>query len=265
MLAGCRLGGYLEWHAVLSSTMDRAADLAGEGAPDGAVVVADQQRSGRGRLGRSWQAEAGQALTFSLLLRPAGHLGGPGALAQLPMALALGALEALRIRLPQPQAAALKWPNDLQLDGAKVGGLLAELRQETEGTVLILGLGLNLRQRDFPTLPDATSLSRHLGCEPTDPRLRRVPLLADLLRAAAVRLEVLEQGGSLLADWAAQLSTLGRRIRVRPLGGQVAGPGVEPCLEGLAEGLGPLGELLLRDDFGRLHLLRAGDVSLAAE
>lgn len=244
--------------------MDRAAELAGEAAPEGAVIVADQQLSGRGRLGRVWQADGGQALTFSLLLRPVGLAAQPPRLAQLPMALALGALAALRRRLPRPQAASLKWPNDLQLDGAKVGGQLAELHSDPAAPALVLGLGLNLRQQAFPELPGATSLALHLGCPPEDPRLRPAPLLAELLWATAARLEVLEQGGSLLADWAAEVSTLGRRIQVRPLGQAAGSAEAAPCLEGLAEGLGPQGELLLRDDAGRLHTLQAGDVSLAA-
>ncbi len=263
-LGGCPLGRVAEWHACLPSTMDRAAALAATDVPSGTVVVADRQTAGRGRLGRVWEAEAGESLMFSLLLRPRGPLARTDALPQIPLALALGALDALRRRLPRPEAASLKWPNDLLLDGAKAGGQLAELRGDPAAPTLVLGLGLNLRQRAFLHLPQATSLARHLGCPPEDPRLRPAPLLADLLRATAERLARLEAGGSLLQEWGAQLSTLGRRIRVHPLGEAAVAGSAPACLEGLAEGLGPQGELLLRDDAGRLHRLQAGDVSLAA-
>ncbi|MBK7781791.1 MAG: biotin--[acetyl-CoA-carboxylase] ligase [Anaerolineae bacterium] len=258
-LAGCPLGLPLEVHAELASTMDRLARLADAGAPSGAMVIADQQTAGRGRLGRSWQAEPGQALMFSLLLRPPPALQSPERLAQLPMALALGALAALRLRLPDPSAAALKWPNDLLLAGRKAAGMLTELAWDEAGPRVIVGLGLNLRQRAFPGLPDATSLALALqaAVEDEDPRLHRGDLAADLLRAAAAELARLAGGEALTPRWAAELATLGRWVRVRRLeedGG---------VLEGLAEGVAADGALLLRTEAGVLLQLRAGDVSLS--
>ena len=239
--------------------MDRLARLADAGAPSGAMVIADQQTAGRGRLGRSWQAEPGQALMFSLLLRPPPALQSPERLAQLPMALALGALAALRLRLPDPSAAALKWPNDLLLAGRKAAGMLTELAWDEAGPRVIVGLGLNLRQRAFPGLPDASSLALALqaAVEDEDPRLHRGDLAADLLRAAAAELARLAGGEALTPRWAAELATLGRWVRVRRLeedGG---------VLEGLAEGVAADGALLLRTEAGVLLQLRAGDVSLS--
>ncbi len=236
--------------------MDRLARLAENGAPEGATVVADRQTAGRGRLGRSWQAAPGQALMLSVLLRPPPALQDPERLAQLPMALALGALAALRLRLPDPAMAALKWPNDLLLAGRKAAGMLTELVWDAAGPRVILGLGLNLRQRAFPGLPDATSLAIALQAADEDPRLHRGDLAADLLRAAAAELARLAAGEALTPRWAAELATLGRRVTVRGLRDG-------PALEGLAEGVTADGALLLRDDRGRLHTLRAGDVSLS--
>lgn len=256
-LAGCPLGRFLEVHACLTSTMDRLVEWSEAGAPDGAVVVADRQSAGRGRLGRAWEAAPGQALMLSVLLRPPPELQAPEILAQLPMALALGTLAALRRRLPNPDLVALKWPNDLLLSGRKAAGLLTELVWDAAGPRVVLGLGLNVRQQVFADLPEATSLAMVLGADDEDPRLHRGDLAADLLRAAAAELARLTDGEPLTPRWAAELATLGRRVRVRRMdeGG--------PALEGLAEGVAADGALLLRGDDGVLHPLRAGDVSLA--
>lgn len=237
--------------------MDRLAVLAEAGAPEGTVVFADRQSAGRGRLGRAWEAAPGQALMLSLLLRPPPDLQDAERLAQLPMALALGALAALRRRLLVPAAATLKWPNDLLLGGRKVAGLLTELTWGAAGPRVVLGLGLNVRQPVFANLPEATSLALELGAADDDPRLHRGDLAADLLRAAAAELARLTDGEPLTPRWAAELATLGRRVSVRRMdeGG--------PYLEGLAEGVAADGALLLRGDDGVLHPLRAGDVSLA--
>ena len=256
-LAGCPLGRSLEVHACLTSTMDRLAQWAEAGAPDGAVAIADRQSAGRGRLGRAWEAAPGQALMLSLLLRPPRELQDPERLAQLPMALALGVLAAVRAQLPDPTGAALKWPNDLLLGGRKVAGLLTELAWGAAGPRLVLGLGLNVRQHTFADLPEATSLALELGAADDDPRLHRGDLAADLLRAAAAELARLADGEPLTPRWAAELATLGRRVRVRQIGGE------GPDLQGLAEGVAADGALLLRGDDGVLRQLRAGDVSLA--
>jgi BirA family biotin operon repressor/biotin-[acetyl-CoA-carboxylase] ligase len=249
----------LEVHAELDSTMDRLARLAEDGAPEGATVIADRQTAGRGRLGRSWQAAPGQALMLSVLLRPPPALQDPERLAQLPMALALGVLAALRSRLPDPAMAALKWPNDLLLAGRKAAGMLTELAWNQDGPRVIVGVGLNLRQRAFPGLPDATSLALALQAADADedPRLHRGDLAAELLRAAAAELARLAGGEALTPRWAAELATLGRRVTVRGLRDG-------PALEGLAEGVTADGALLLRTEDGVLRRLRAGDVSLAS-
>lgn len=256
-LAGCLLGLPLEVHTDLTSTMDRLERLAVAGVPTGATVIADRQTAGRGRLGRSWQAAPGQALMLSVLLRPPPGLQDPEILAQWPMAVALGTLAALRLRLPDPSMAALKWPNDLLLLGRKAAGMLTELTWDAAGPRLIVGLGLNLRQRSFPDLPGASSLALTLGANDDDPRLHRGGLAADLLRAAAVEVARLAEGEPLTPRWAAELVTLGRRVTARANEDGNA-------LEGLAEGVAADGALLLRTDDGTLRQLRAGDVSLAS-
>lgn len=209
------------------STNRVARELARE---DGAgLVIADHQSAGRGRLGRAWSAEAGQNLLFSAILRP-----------DLPAMHAPRAVMIWAAAMADALGVWVKWPNDL-VDGQdlKLGGLLAEL--ETEGDRVrhvILGVGINVNQLDFPELPQATSLARIRG-EAQD----RVAVLRSV--AAALYGADLSEDG--LALWRARSRTLGRRVRV----GEI---------EGLATGIRADGALLID---GRPVL--AGDVSLIGE
>ncbi len=180
----------------VASTQVEARALAEAGAPHGTTVVADAQTQGRGRLGRRWAASPGENLLLSIILRP------PVPVREAPL-LTLGAAAGVATALDL----LVKWPNDLvDTDGHKLGGFLAEL--ETAGdrvAYVILGLGLNVNQFDFPGLPNATSLRRLRG-GPQD----REAVLDDVLRAILAwsahpgRLDL----------WRERAHTLGRHVRV---------------------------------------------------
>ncbi|MCH7610486.1 MAG: biotin--[acetyl-CoA-carboxylase] ligase [Chloroflexi bacterium] len=136
-----RMGVEVHLHATIGSTNDRAAELAREGAPEGALVLADEQTAGRGRLGRKWRMPRGSGIAMSLIMRPSqmersalGAIGLVGALATID------ALEGLKL---EPR---LKWPNDVLLGGKKVAGVLAEASW-TGSTLdyVVLGIGVNVR------------------------------------------------------------------------------------------------------------------------
>ncbi len=124
-----------------TSTNDRARALAGAGAPHGTLVTAGAQSAGRGRQGRSWVAPPDRALLMSLLLRD------PPAL--LPLLAAVAVAETVG------DAAQIKWPNDVLLDGRKVAGILVEGRPQERWAVL--GIGLNVAV-DVAALPDELRL-----------------------------------------------------------------------------------------------------------
>jgi BirA family transcriptional regulator, biotin operon repressor / biotin---[acetyl-CoA-carboxylase] ligase len=136
-------------HRVTDSTNARARELAAAGAPHGTLVTADEQTAGRGRQGRTWTAEPGDALLMSLLVRGV----EPGA-ALLPLAAAVAVCEAV-----EPLEAAIKWPNDVWIERRKVAGILLEGRPQ-EGWAVV-GIGLNVRTREFPDelRESATSLA----------------------------------------------------------------------------------------------------------
>lgn len=141
----------------VSSTQDVARQLASKGAPEGTLVLAEQQMTGRGRLGRSWFSPSG-GLWFSLVLRPKEF-----SLLLLPLVAGAAFLLTVEEKLQVP--ASLKWPNDVLINNRKVAGVLAEGERELDVVhFVILGLGINVNNRppDEVVYP-ATSLSKELG------------------------------------------------------------------------------------------------------
>lgn len=208
------------------------ADLARQatlGAPDRTVLVADVQRAGRGRIGRSWVAPPGTALLFSVLLRPhripPQRVGWVGAILGLAVTEAIGETTGL--------AADLKWPNDVLIDGRKVAGILAELA----GGAVVVGAGINvtLTAADLPR-PDATSLS--LSGAAAD-RCDRDDLLKAILRHLDPLLDAWQGAGGdidasgLRAAYLARSATVGMHVNVHlPDGGHVMGTAIDVATDG---------------------------------
>jgi len=269
-LTSTALGSSLRVVGRTTSTMDDLTRWADEGAPDGAVLIADEQTAGRGRMGRSWVAPPGTALLMSVLFRPQlphDRLG------QVPMAVGLGVWEALTAQLGDSALVELKWPNDVLAAGAKVAGLLSEAALASEGPRVIVGVGVNVHQRADQLPPGATSVALlasrtssetdaagpahvtesgtlHVG-KPT-----RAALAAAILSAADRHYLDLLAGADLVPRWARRLGTLGREVQAHTASGTVNGRAVRVTGEGA---------LVLLTDDGREHVLRAGDVSLTGD
>jgi len=231
------------------STMDEARRLAEQGAPDGTLVVADYQTAGRGRLDRHWQASPTSSLLLSLIFRPAiaSHQ-----LQQLTMLCGLAVAGSVEAETGLPVG--LKWPNDLEIGGAKVGGILTEV--ELSGvrvSYAVVGLGLNVNldphQLSGPLLSRATSLSAELGRP-----VARLPLLWAVLHAVETRYLALGTGSpGLHAEWARRLVTLGRTVTVST---------GDSVWDGTAEDVDADGALLVRRTDGSPERIMAGDVTV---
>ena len=198
----------------VGSTMDEAARLAGDGEPEGTVVLAEEQTAGRGRAGRRWQAPAGSAVLCSVLLRPR---VAPARLAVLPLIAGVAVAEAVEAVSGLP--CRLKWPNDVWLAdrdgdaiGRKVAGLLVTARTGPVGldhAVVGIGINVNAVPDDLP--PGATSLGAEAG-RPFD----RDHVLNRLLERldAGYRAFVAASGAPDLAGWRSRAAFLGEPVVV---------------------------------------------------
>lgn len=246
------IGRELRFLPSVGSTNDLLKDAARAGAAEGLVLVTDEQTTGRGRRGRSWTAPAGSSLLLSILLRP-GWLPASDAFL-LTMLAAVAAAEALE---HCGATVGLKWPNDLQIAGRKLGGILVEteLRDDRiDWTVLGCGINVNWDPRDDPALATtATSLRLALG-RPVERRA----LLTALLQRLDQHYLALRRGArtALSAAWRARLTMLGQPVRVETPGG---------VLEGVAEDVTHAGVLLVRTADGVCHPITAGDVTLRVQ
>jgi BirA family biotin operon repressor/biotin-[acetyl-CoA-carboxylase] ligase len=131
-------------YARTDSTNTRARELAAAGAPHGTVVTAGEQTEGRGRQGRSWTAPPGGALLYSAIVRPldARH-------ALLPLAIPLAVCEAAE-ELRPGVVCGVKWPNDVQIEGRKLAGVLIEARPQDGWGVIGVGMNLTIAPEEFP-------------------------------------------------------------------------------------------------------------------
>jgi BirA family biotin operon repressor/biotin-[acetyl-CoA-carboxylase] ligase len=250
------IGQNIAYYSSLGSTNEVLKELAGQGAPEGMLVIADEQTTGRGRLGRKWLAPAGTSLLLSLLFRPdpSGRASGrslaPKQAQRLTMICSLAIADAVEGLTGLPVS--LKWPNDILIRGKKAGGILTE-SGTTGGRLdyVVVGMGLNVNLA-ISTLPElsgmATSLSQELGRE-----VSRLELLWRILGEIETRYNSLRRGESPHEEWAARLINLGHQV-------QVAMP--QGVLAGWAEGVDADGALILRTADGRRERVLAGDVTL---
>ena len=154
-----RIGAFdVEHHALLGSTNETAKQRAELGCPHGTVIWADEQTAGHGRYGRPWHSPPGNLL-FSAVLRPSVAVSRG---VELGFLVALIVAECVAEVLPPSASVALKWPNDVQVDDAKVAGVLPEAgTSDTALNWIVIGVGLNLAHAPTDTPYPATSLRAH--------------------------------------------------------------------------------------------------------
>jgi len=246
------LGRSLRTYDVIDSTNPTATRWAHEGAPHGSLVIAEQQTAGRGRQGRTWHAATGQNLLFSLVLRP--DLP-PTHFNLITLAASVAVAETIA-SLGAPFFPQIKWPNDILLDSQKCCGMLLESSLASErDAVVVLGIGLNVNQRDFPDELDATATSL---CLQTGRPLQRAPLLASLLTHLENDLDSLadDQGAAVRQAYTKRLAGLGKFITLRFAGRT-------DTVTGRLLGIDDLGALRLETAEG-IQLFHAGEVTTHA-
>jgi BirA family biotin operon repressor/biotin-[acetyl-CoA-carboxylase] ligase len=233
-----------------TSTNDIVDKLAHDGVREGAVVFAESQSKGRGRLGRKWISPPRKGLWFSILLRPQIRTG---AVTQLTIAAATALFRAIQAQTGI--TAEIKWPNDIMIRGKKVAGILTELSAELDTVKhIILGIGVdvNLTAAELPAdlRKIATSLKIESGVHQNRAALA-VKMLQELDhdygRVCSGEFE------NIADEWEKHCSTIGHRVAIH-IG--------DRKIQGHAESLDTDGALLLRTQHGQLERVIGGDVTV---
>ena len=232
------------------STNQRGIDLGLVESPGGLAIFAESQTKGRGRFGRRWESAEQKGLWFSLLLRPEIPLSSWARLTTWAAVVVAETIDqCIGVR------SLVKWPNDIEIGGRKVAGILIETMPDRAGrqfAVVGIGLNVNHRSEDFP--PElqqrASSLRLAMGRE-----IDRPALAARLLLQLEKRSDGFSDASfpAILAEAEARSSLLGRHIVVQTAG---------ECLEGMVEGLAPDGRLVLRLASDELRIVGAGEASV---
>ena len=230
---------------VLERCSSTNALLLAEAPAHAVLLAAEAQSAGRGRRGRRWYSQPGTAITFSLcrtVRRPLRELPGLALVAGVAAVRALRALGARRV--------ALKWPNDLVVDDAKLGGILVETRGREGAALAVIGIGINCRRDaalELRLRRPVTALERLIALPPRNDLIACVggELMQALDRFEALGLEPLRR------EWERLDAHAGRRLRVRLADGRV--------ISGVARGLAEDGGLRLATAAG-LRAIRSGRV-----
>ena len=232
---------------VIDSTNIKAKSLIHHG--EGAVVIAEEQTAGRGRLGRSWISEPKKNLTFSVIIKPKisqNRIGIVSLYAGLSVAEAIDEIIKLH--------PSCKWPNDVLLDGKKVCGILSEA--VFKGNVLesiVIGIGINVNQSDFPRELQRTATSLFLS---SGEEFDRFKILASVLERLERNYALIQSGelNKVLEKWKGRTNMFGKEITINQNGHKVAG---------IAERIDDDGGLILCTNKGEEKFL-AGDVALCS-
>lgn len=248
-----KIGRDLIFYDNLSSTNTAAVELAQKGYPEGTVIIADEQTSGKGRLGRTWISPKGKNLHMSIILQPS---ISPREATILTLMSAVSCCIALRKLLSIPIS--IKWPNDLMVNDKKIGGILTEINADIDKIAYaVIGIGININL-DIENLPEdvmaiATSIKNETG-----EQFSRTAVVIEVLREIQKWYDILLRKGKkdILSYWRDLSSTIKREVKVTM---------ENKVFMGVAEGIDEEGLLILKLPDNSLMKVNAGDITMLRE
>lgn len=246
-----RLGKEIIYFKETSSTQEIAKKLALDGKGEGGVIIAESQRSGRGRMGRSWYSPPGYGIYFSLILRP--HITPSDAI-KIPLVTSIAVASA--IREITSLNACIKWPNDIMVNNKKTGGILVESASEMDIiNYMIVGIGVNINTPDELIPGELKEIATSLYIE-SGRRYHRIRLFQEILKELEINYEEFLNNGfnKLRTKWMELSNTIGMRVIINTPG--------EPPFEGLAQEIDIEGALIVALPDGSIKRVISGDVSL---
>lgn len=248
-LDGGWIGTRVYFAEEVDSTNTWGKRLAEEGAPHGTLIVADEQTQGRGRRGRSWKSPKGTNISMTLILRPDLE---PSRASMLTIVMGLSVAQGLKELLELPIE--IKWPNDAVLNGHKLCGILTEMSAQIDYiNYVVVGTGINVNLPEIPE--DLKEIATSLLIE-TGHTVNRAEVIGAVMRAFARNYESFIETGDLSGLRDAYNEILANRDR------QVRVLDPKDPYEGVALGINPRGELLVRKEDGSVSEVYAGEVSV---
>lgn len=241
-------GREIFYYDTIDSTNTRAKQLAEEGYPEGTLVVASSQESGRGRRGKCWESPAGSGVYMTLILKPTID---PNNASMLTLIAALAA--AVSIAKSTGVPAGIKWPNDIVMQGKKVCGILTEMSAQFDYiNYIVIGFGINVHNESFPDEIKETATSIY---QETGQHINRARLVEETLEQFEQRYAIYlktEDLSGLMGEYNAILVNMCRDVRV-----------LDPKdpFEGKAMGITDRGELIVDTRESR-RLVSSGEVSV---
>ncbi|WP_338451817.1 biotin--[acetyl-CoA-carboxylase] ligase [Niallia oryzisoli] len=245
-----RLGQNIHYEESVDSTQKIALQLSLDGAPEGTVVIAEEQTRGRGRMARAWFSPKYTGVWMSVILRP--NLL-PQKAPQLTLVTAVAVVQAIEeLTSIKPE---IKWPNDILINGKKITGILTELQAESDRiNSVIIGIGMNVNQELEAYPEELLTIATSLRIESGN-RLNR----AELIRLVLAKLEhlydlYLQEGFQpIKLLWESYAVSIGKMITARMVQGD---------LYGKALGITGDGVLMLEDEAGKVHFVYSADIEL---
>ncbi|MFC5732955.1 biotin--[acetyl-CoA-carboxylase] ligase [Cytobacillus gottheilii] len=244
-----KLGKNIHYEESVGSTQKIASRLVLEGAPEGTIVIAEEQVAGRGRMDRSWHSPKYTGIWMSVILRP--NIP-PQKAPQLTLITAVAVVQAMEEAGLHP---AIKWPNDILLNGKKATGILTELQADADRIqAVIIGIGINVNQKheDYPE--ELQSIATSMSIEAGKPLDRAQILQHVLYHLEKLYLLYLDKGFQpIKLLWESYAITIGKKITARS---------ISETIHGKALGITEDGVLLIEDESGKQHHIYSADIEL---
>jgi len=243
----------IAYYRETDSTNLRAKELAEHGAPEGTIVIAEKQTSGRGRRGRIWFSPAEKGIYASLILRPSLP---PNETPKIVLLTSVAAADALSTQTHLDVM--IKWPNDILVKGKKIAGILIDIGTEMDAVnYIIVGLGLNVNV-PYHSLPEAIRNDATSVLIETGKQTLRKDIVQEYLQCCETYYEWFNKGRfkEILERWKKYANIMGQRIRV-DLAGKTH--------TGYVSHIDPDGILVITDSTGRTHRIFSGDMTVMNE
>lgn len=249
-LTTAKLGqGLIYYFPELESTNNEAKKLAAAGCPEGTIILAEAQVSGRGRLARGWFSPFAKGIWLSIVLRPPFH---PQEAPKCTMMAAVAVNKAIK-RIAGVESG-IKWPNDILFQGKKIVGILTEMSAEMDAinhVVLGMGINVNIEQQDFPE--ELAAIATSVAVAAGHPVSRLELLAAILEELEEVYRQAVEEGfADIFRQWRSHSVTLGQSVNVLGINNQFSGVAIDIDNDGA---------LLVKTEQG-IERVIAGDVSI---